>query len=225
LASLTRQCDQIAADVRITQDRIAQMDLKAPAGGLLTLRNNCATAVLSSSECKPYKVGDNVGSNMLLGQIPDLDSLELDARLEEADRGRIALNQDVRVRVDAIPELVIPARVSSVSKLAEMSTEYPYVRCFRAYAAVLRPDPRLRPDMNGGMDIIVSRIPNAVTIPSKALFTRAGKPVVYVADSAGEYRPVEVELQARNPDEVAVGGIRPGAMVALTDLSKEEQKK
>ena len=60
--------------------------------------------------------------------------------------------------------------------------EYPYTRSFRAYASILRPDQRLRPDMNGGMDIIVSRIPNAISIPSKALFTRAGKPIVYLAE-------------------------------------------
>jgi HlyD family secretion protein len=225
MASLTRQRDQIAEDVRITKDRIAKMELMAPNGGLLTLRTNCATAVTSSAECKPYKVGDNVGSNMLLGQIPDLASMELEAKLEEADRGRISLNQDVLVRIDALPELVIPARVTDISKLAELSTDYPYVRSFRAYAAVLRPDPRLRPDMNGGMDIIVSRIPNAISIPSKALFTSAGKPVVYVAGAGGRYQSVEVEVQARNPDEVAVSGIPAGSTVALVDLARQERKK
>ena len=33
--------------------------------------------------------------------------------------------------------------------------------------------------MNGGMDIVVNRIPNAISIPAKALFTRDGKPIVY----------------------------------------------
>jgi multidrug efflux pump subunit AcrA (membrane-fusion protein) len=79
--------------------------------------------------------------------------------------------------------------------------------------------------MNGGMDIIVSRIPGAISIPSQALFTRGGKPVVYVADSAGRYRAIEVEVQARNPDEVAVSGIPAGSSVALVDLAREEQKK
>ena len=61
--------------------------------------------------------------------------------------------------------------------------------------------------MNGGMDIIINRIPNAISIPAKALFTRAGKPIVYVAEN-GRYRPVGVEVLARNPDEIAVSGIR-----------------
>jgi multidrug efflux pump subunit AcrA (membrane-fusion protein) len=199
------------------------MELKAPSSGLLTLLPNYS-GIIMSSDAKPYKVGDNVSSGMVLCQIPDLTTLEMDAKLEEADRGRIAVNQDVLVRVDALPEFTIPARVSQVSSLAEMSMEYPYTRSFRAYAFILRPDGRLRPDMNGGMDIIVNRIPNAVSIPSKALFTRAGKPIVYLAEQ-GRYRAVEVEVQARNPDEVAVSGIPAGSTVALVDVARQEQKK
>jgi len=78
--------------------------------------------------------------------------------------------------------------------------------------------------MNGGMDIIVSRVPNAISIPAKALFTHAGKPIVYVAEK-NQYRAVQVEVQARNPDEVAITGVPAGAMIALVDVEKKEQKK
>jgi multidrug efflux pump subunit AcrA (membrane-fusion protein) len=223
IASLTRQRDQVRTDVEITKSRIAEMELKAPISGVLTLKTNCSGAI-TSADCKPYKVGDSVSSNMVLGQIPDLTTLEMDAKLEEADRGRITVNQDVLVRVDAIPELAIPAKVRAVSSLAEISTDYPYTRSFRAYASILRPDARLRPEMNGGMDIIVSRIPDAISIPSKALFTRAGKPIVYLAEK-GRYRAVEVEVQARNPDEVAISGISAGSTVALVDIEKQGPKK
>ena len=223
IASLTRQRDQVKADVEITQSRIAQMELKAPSSGLLTFNLNYS-GVLTTAEARPFKVGDNVGSGMVLGQIPNLDTLQMDAKLEEADRGRIAVDQDVIVRLDALPELSIPARISHLSALAELSLEYPYTRSFRAAASILKKDSRLRPDMIGGMDIIVKRIPDAMSIPSKALFKRAGKPIVYVAENGG-YRAAEVEVLARNPDEVAVSGVRAGAKVALVDVEKEGQKK
>jgi hypothetical protein len=35
---------------------------------------------------------------------------------------------------------------------------------------------------------------------------------------------VEIEVLARNPDEVAVKGIRAGAMVALVEAKKDEKK-
>jgi HlyD family secretion protein len=223
MASVTRQRDQAMSEVQLTKSRIAEMELKAPTSGLLVLNTNCAGAIMSA-DCKPYKVGDNVSSNMALGQIPDLATLEMDVSIEEVNRGRVAVNQEALVRVDALPELTIPAKIGAVSQLAEMRMEYPYTRSFRAYASLLHPDKRLRPEMNGGMDIIVSRIPNAISIPSKALFTRGGKPVVYVAEQ-GRYRAVEVAVLARNPDEVAISGIPAGSAVALVDVARAEQKK
>ncbi len=77
--------------------------------------------------------------------------------------------------------------------------------------------------MNAGMDIVINRIPGAISIPSKALFTRAGKPVVFLAES-NRYRPVQVQVLARNPDEVAIAGVPAGAMIALADPDKKEKK-
>ena len=60
-------------------------------------------------------------------------------------------------------------------------------------------------------------------VPAKAVFTRAGKPVVYVLSRTG-YHAVEVKVEARNPDEVAVTGIAAGTMVTLVEPDKQEGK-
>jgi multidrug efflux pump subunit AcrA (membrane-fusion protein) len=173
---------------------------------------------------KPFKVGDNVFSGMVLAEMPDLSTLQLDAKVEEIDRGRISVGQDVHIRIDSLPELTVNARLDQVSLLAEVSNEFHPVRSFRAYAHIDKPDPRFRPGMNGGMDIIINRVLKAISIPAKALFTRAGKPIVYLAAN-GQYRPTEVEVLARNPDEVAIKGIPGGTMVTLVDPEKKEAKK
>ena len=221
IASLTRQRDQAQSDVDITKARIAQMELKSPISGFLIFQSNYSQSWMNA---KPFKVGDNVYAGMVLAEMPDLTTLLMDAKVEETDRGRIAINQEVKVRVDSLPELTLKATVHQISLLAEASNEFPPVRSFRAYAAIPKPDARLRPGMNGGMDIIISRIPNAISIPSKALFTHAGKPIVYVAEN-GRYNPVSIDVLARNPDEIAVKGIRPGAMVTLVDPEKKDAKK
>jgi len=70
--------------------------------------------------------------------------------------------------------------------------------------------------MNGNLDIVVNRLPDAISIPTKALFTRNGKPIVYVLGKNG-YIPTEVELLARNPDEVAIKGITANDKVTLVE--------
>ena len=119
--------------------------------------------------------------------------------------------------------LTIDATLGTISPLTELGEEWPPIRSFRAYAALERPDPRLRPGMNWGMDIIVNRIPNAISVPAKAVFTHAGQPVVYLANQR-RYTAVPVQLLARNPDEVAVSGISAGAIVALADPEKSDAK-
>ena len=222
LASMTRLRDQAKADVELTKARIAQMEIKAPITGMPVYAPNYSQGW---NNVRPFKVGDNVFAGMNLAEIPDLNTLEMDVKVEEIDRGRIALGSDVRVRVDSLPEVNVGAKLDRISPLAELSTyEWPPTRAFHAYARIVKPDARMRPGMNGGMDIVVNRIPNAIRIPSKAVFTRDGKPIVYLARQ-GHYTPAAVQLLARNPDEVAVSGIAPGAMVALVDPEKKEQKK
>jgi multidrug efflux pump subunit AcrA (membrane-fusion protein) len=151
----------------------------------------------------------------------------MEGKVEEIDRGRISVGQETRVHIDSLPELTMPADLISISPLTELSFEWPRTSSFRAYGHIRQSDPRLRPAMNGNMDVIVSRIPNAISIPAKAVFTRDGKPIVYVPGKDG-YRAVEVELLARNPDEVAVKGIPAGTLVTLVevkpDLAKDEKK-
>jgi multidrug efflux pump subunit AcrA (membrane-fusion protein) len=197
------------------------MELKAPISGFLTFGSNYSQGWMNA---KPFKVGDNVYSGMVLAEMPDLTTLQMDAKVEETDRGRISVNQDVTVRIDSLPELAINAKIGQISLLAENSSEFPPVRSFRAYSYLTKPDPRLRPGMNGGVDIIINRIPKAISIPAKALFTHAGKPIVYLAEK-GQYRPTEVEVLARNPDEVAIKGVAAGAMVTIVDPEKKETKK
>jgi hypothetical protein len=63
---------------------------------------------------------------------------------------------------------------------------------------------------------VISRISEAVSIPAKALFTDNGKPVVYVKSKNG-YQARRVEVEARNPDDVAVKGLEPGSSVTLAE--------
>jgi multidrug efflux pump subunit AcrA (membrane-fusion protein) len=213
IASLTRQRDQAKADVELTQSRIDQMEIRAPIAGFVVFAMNYNQG---PGNARPFRVGDNVFSGMNLAEMPDMNSLAMDAKVEEIDRGRIRNGDDVRVRIDALPEVAITATVTAISPLAEQGFEFPPVRSFHAYAALQNPHPSLRPGMNGGMDIVISRLPDAISIPAKAVFTRAGKPIVYVAEG-GRYTAKEIQVLARNPDEVAVSGIESGTVVTLVE--------
>jgi HlyD family secretion protein len=221
LASLVRLRDKAQAEVNITKARLEQMEVKSPIAGLVTYLPNYSQGWINA---KQFKVGDQVWPGAALGEIPDLNTLEMEGKIEEIERGRVAKGQDARVRIDSLPELSLPAQIESISPLTQLDFSDWNTRNFIGHAPIRQPDPRLRPGMNGGMDVVVSRVSNAIAIPAKALFTRDGKPVVYLTGE-GQARPVEVTVLARNPDEVAVRGIPAKAMVALAEPDGKEGRK
>ncbi len=218
IASLNRQLQDAQAEVDVIEARMSRMEILAPLTGFAIYSRNSSSlaSTLGGGQPQPFRVGDQVSGGMNLAAIPDLTSLLIDVAVEEIDRGRIRVGDEVIVRVDALPELTIETVLTQISPLAEISFDS-RGRSFHAFAFLGDSvDTRLRPGMNGSMDIVTERIPDAKTIPAQALFTRAGRPTVFVVEGDG-FRAVDVEVLARNPDEIAVAGIDGGSRVTLTD--------
>jgi multidrug efflux pump subunit AcrA (membrane-fusion protein) len=213
VASMGRAQRAAQAEVDVTEYRLSQMELRAPIDGLIVFLENYSQGWMNA---KPFKVGDQVWPGAAIAEVPDLLTLEMEGKLEEIDRGRVDARDEVRVRIDALPELHLTARLRAVSPLTQQSFEWPPTKSFRSYAPIEQPDARLRPGMTGAMDIIVDRIPDAVIVPAQAVFTRDGEPVVYVAAGDG-YRTAPVEIVAENPDEFAVTGVGAEASLALAE--------
>lgn len=217
IASQTRLRDEAQAEVNRTKNRLAQMELTSPVDGLVTYLENHSQGWMNA---QPFKVGDHVSSGQALADIPDISTLEMESKVDEVDRGRIALNDAVLVHVDALPETTFTGKLVAISPLTEQSfTEWPPTRSFRAYARIAEKNARLRPGMNAGADIVETRIPDAISIPAKALFTANGKPVVYLKRDEA-FTPVTVQVRARNTDEIAIDGIGAGSVVALVEPEK-----
>jgi hypothetical protein len=216
-ASLRRQLEDAEAWVAIVEARIARMEIRAPISGFaIYAANRSSISAQVAGTTQPYRVGDQVPAGMNLATIPDLSSLLIDATVEEIDRGRMRAGAEVIIRVDALPDVSIPATLTAISPMAEMSLDA-RGRSFHVYAALgSRADSRVRPGMNGTLDVVANRIPAATIIPTKALFTSHGKPTVYISTGDG-FQPVAVEVLARNPDEIAIKGVDAAARVALVD--------
>lgn len=214
VASLRRLRDEAKAEVERTQSRLGRMEIKSPLNGVINYLPNTSQGWMNA---QPFKVGDHAPAGLAIAEIPDLSTLEMESKVDEVDRGRIGVGDAVLVHVDAFPEKVLDAKLESISPLTEQSfAEWPPTRSFKAYARIGTPDPRMRPGMNAAADIVQTKIPNAISIPAKALFTLQGQPVVYVK-SGNRYLAKRVTVRARNTDEVAVDGIAAGSQVTLVE--------
>jgi HlyD family secretion protein len=221
LASLTRLRDQEQNELDIANHQVELMEVKSPRNGVITYLSNTTQGWMNA---QPYKVGDHAFPGAVIAEVPDLSTLRMEAKVEEVDRGQITLGDAGLVHIDAFPEKTFTGKLSGVSPLTEQNFEWPPTRNFRAYVALDVPGTQLRPGMNSSADIIVARIPDAISIPAKALFTDKGRPIVYLQTANG-YQRKEVSVQARNPDDIAIQGIDPGSLVTLVEPNKAEPNK
>jgi multidrug efflux pump subunit AcrA (membrane-fusion protein) len=212
IASQRRLRDQAKSELALVQRRLEQINVRTPISGVVTYLTNTTQGWMNAQN---YKVGDHAYSGAAIAQIPDLSTLGMESKVDEEDRGRIALNETAIIHVDAFPEQTLDAKLVSISPLTEQSfEEWPPTRTFRAFAFLKNADPRMRPGMNAGADIVERKLQDAISIPARGLFTLHGKPTVYVKRESA-FEPREVRIQERNPDQVAVVGIAAGDKIAL----------
>ena len=230
LSRLGQAKDKAVRDLNTAQGYLGMMQLRAPIDGVVNLLPNFRSQGSFGQSTPPFKEGDNAWTGAEIAEIPDLSEMYVDLKLEEVDRGKLKLGQDVRIRVDAIPDKEFTATLDWISPIAALvfrggSTAE---KTFPARATISHLDPRLRPGMSASTEVIIERQPNALLIPSRASFSKGGKPAVYQqVGKAFVTRPIAVGRQ--NDDDVIVtGGLKEGDVVTLespADAAKRAKKK
>jgi hypothetical protein len=75
----------------------------------------------------------------------------------------------------------------------------------------------LRPGLLADVEIILEKIPDAINVPSQAVFEKDGKLIVYVRKgSSWEERPIK-PLKRSESVMVVAGGVTPGETIAMAD--------
>ncbi|HWP99041.1 MAG TPA: efflux RND transporter periplasmic adaptor subunit [Vicinamibacterales bacterium] len=215
LASRRRKREKIQQDLARAERSLATLVLRAPVAGLVNVLPNFRSGTIGSPQ--PFREGDRAWAGAAIVELPDLSAMHLLARLDEIDRARVRLGQKAVVRVDALPDRELSARVAEISLLTKVdfSAGWPPAANFDIKLAIDHPDPRLRPGMSATARIVLDRRPGVLLAPAQAVFTIDGRPTVYrLAGTRFEARRIEVA--ARNREHVLVrGGLDAGDRVAL----------
>lgn len=205
-------------DVRRTQEQVDSLTLKAPISGIVTIFKNPPW----QDDAPHFHPGDQVWPGQQIAEIPDLSTLRVSARVDEVDRGPLAIGQPVTVRVDAVPDRVFSGRIAEISTLTKLdfSGGWPFARNFEATVKLGQSDPRLQPGMTASLRIASSKLTNVLLIPAAASFQNNGRTVAYVLDGA-EFRTQPIEVSRPSEGQVEVlSGLKAGERVALKSPSK-----
>lgn len=216
LKRLEERRSKALRDLDLSRSYLGSMVLRAPAGGIVhILSNNRAQGSFGTAR-PPFQEGDTVWTGAPIAEIPDLESLRVEFRVEEINRGRVAEAQETRIRVDAVPDAVLAGKVTWLSPIATLVfSRLPPEKNFPAHTSIDEIDDRLRPGMSATVEIVVQRLPDVLIIPAKASTQIDGKPTVFVKDGAS-YRRARIEVAASNGSEIVVAsGLEENDVIAL----------
>lgn len=206
-------------DVQRAEHALSQMSVRAPAAGNVNLLQHwmgSGTAV--------YRAGDRTWAGAPIAELPDPSTLRLSTRVDETERGRLAVGMPVTVQLNAIPDRQFTGHIERISEIASMdfSGGWPITRNFTLEIVLEQSDARFKPGITGEVTVVVDRVANAVSIPEQALFQKSGQNTAYLW-AGSQFEERQVEVGRHSGDKVLITkGLDAGDQVALRDPTVKE---
>jgi HlyD family secretion protein len=237
LAVQTITRDKAMFAMRLAQENIGKMTIRAPMNGIVSAGSNIqalisgGSIVIISNNIPEYKAGDQASPGQPIAQIQDVDTVEVHSKVLETDRGNLARGQQVEIWLDSRPtqpyEGTIKSLASSANSVTSGSTlEMLESLSTRSFDAVFDLDPegeRLNLGTTAQIVIKGKNMDNALSLPRQAIFQKDGRPVVYVKD-ADNWKTRNIQIKYLTESRAVLEGIEEGTEVALVDPERSTRE-
>ncbi len=160
---------------------------------------------------RPVKIGETVLLGGMVAEVVALNTLYVEAFIDEADAAQIRIGQTAQVTMDAYGEKVMKGEVYMISPVV-LGTKQE-ARTFEARVRLFDKDILLKPGMSADVEVIVSRRENVLSVPSQAIIEQDGMSYLYlVLKGKAEMRRIKTGEFNWNYTEVT-DGLREGDVV------------
>lgn len=163
-------------------------------------------------------VGGLAAPGVPVVELIDLDPLRLTVQVDEIDIRQIREGMAARVRVDALPNVELPAILERIALVGENAGG---VVSYDVSVRLDGSDPRVRVGMTAEASVVVESRQNALVAPNAyiRLDRTTGRAFVNVVDAAGKLVEVEVVLGLQGQDRSEIlSGVSEGDIIAV-DIS------
>ena len=210
LIELSQKRAQLAIDR--AQGTLDRLELTAPHEGVVVLKRSRRGDVT--------RIGDTVWPGQRIAEIPELDKLEAQIFVLEADAAGLAEGLDVSVFLDAHPGTAWPGTVKTVDKLAKPRQRDAPVQYFEVIVTLQSVDPTvMKPGQRVHATLTLGG-EEALVVPRQAIFERDGETVAWRRQGT-EWEPARLELGVSSPGLVTVvSGLDEGDEVAVRDPNR-----
>ena len=202
------QRDRAAESMRSAKSNESKMTIQSPMEGVAVFNT-----IWLGGRMRTAQTGDSVDSGVPFLQVVDPSKMEVRAKINQSDLGKVPVGQKATVRFDAYPGMSIPAVLTEISPFGEGGRFSDKIRAFTVVFSIQGSDPRLLPDLSTALDITLESQANAVVIPRQSVGHDASGDFVMVK-SGLSFAKRAVQLGGMNDTEAVVrSGIHKGDVV------------
>lgn len=228
LGSAQQGVAQAQAGLRQAEEDLSRTTIVSPIDGKVVQ--------LNAHEGEVVVTGTMNNPGSVIAVIADLSQILVEAEVGETEVVSVALGQEARIKVDAIPDHEYKGRVVEIgSSAAVRQGAGAGIRYFKVKVGIDNADDRLRPGMTSQVAIVTRVAPDAVVVPIQSVVERvpgnkagdddsdeedSDKPkknyVFVVEGKKGGEKVKQVEVQTGISDATHVvisSGIKPGEKV------------
>ena len=85
----SEQGKKAKADLEQAEHNMAALTLTSPVAGIITILSNSQSRTTITGSSSPFREGDRAYAGAAIAEIPDMSTLQGNASITEADRGRV----------------------------------------------------------------------------------------------------------------------------------------
>ncbi|MBO1438767.1 efflux RND transporter periplasmic adaptor subunit [Meiothermus sp. CFH 77666] len=187
--------EQARLEVKNAEENLANTKIYAPFDGVVAEVN---------AQVGSIGVGATVSNSTALLTLIDDSSVNLPVQIDESEIARVRVGQRVEVSLDAFSGETFEGKVTAIAPKAQIQQNIAF---FYVTVNIPNPERKLRPGMSAEGEIILEEIPDALTIPKRAVQTVRNRAYVDVLQPDGSKETVRVVL---GPDDGVNQVIREG---------------
>lgn len=198
------RADVLSAEASLQKAEALYEDgvIRAPAGGTIT------------KVSIEYGQLAEAGKSVIVLQ--DVENLYVEADINENNIANIALNQNVDINIDALPDKKFTGTVSKIDLSSDTTNG---VVNYKIKVALADKDVNIRPGMNAEISVLISAKENVLAVPEATTFSHDGKTFVNIItnEKRKKYAEREVSLGTKGDGNMVevLSGVESTESIAL----------
>ncbi len=140
------------------------------------------------------------GGGTVLMKLADLSRMVVKAKINEVNIPRVVVNQEVEIRLDALPGKQFHGQVTSI---AAQGVKEENIVTYDVTIAIKDSNPSLKPMLTANVDIVTKRLEDVLTIPLEVLKVKNGDDVVDIL-SEGKTQTRKVRVAFRTDTQAVI---------------------